>query len=195
MIKIVHHVNTLDQFNGLDPTYGVEMDVHAFGKRLVVQHDALQEGPELSDWLTVCGKRFVIFNIKEEGVETKVIELAKKSGVTDYFLLDLSFPALIRQVRKGESRVAVRVSKYELLECALLLESKIEWVWLDCFEGFPLSRVEFQRLQNSRLKVCLVSPELHGPPRGKNDIVSFQNTMQSYDAKVDAVCTKFPELW
>ena len=82
-----------------------------------------------------------------------------------------------------------------MLENALSMESKIDWVWLDCFEGFPLRRVEFQRLQNSRLKVCLVSPELHGPPRDKNDIVGFQNTMQSFDAKVDAVCTKFPELW
>ena len=82
-----------------------------------------------------------------------------------------------------------------MLENALSMESKIDWVWLDCFEGFPLRRVEFQRLQNSRLKVCLVSPELHGPPRGKNDIVFFQDKMQSFEVKVDAVCTKFPELW
>ena len=54
---------------------------------------------------------------------------------------------------------------------------------------------EFQRLKKSAFKICLVSPELHGPPRDEDDIQNFQNFMHSIGAEVDAVCTKNPELW
>jgi len=205
VIKILHRVNRTEQFPGLDPDLGVEMDVHAYGERLVVHHDALQDGVDLSEWLSVCGDRFVIFNIKEEGIESRVREMVLESRLHDYFFLDLSFPALINMLRSGESRVAVRVSEYEAVENALLLSNLMThldgldkercWVWLDCFEGFPLSAVEFQRLKSSGLKICLVSPELHGAPRSQEDIIGFQQVIQNLGAEVDAVCTKFPECW
>ena len=195
MIKILHRVNTIEELAKIDTSYGVEVDVHAYGKKLVVHHDAFEDGPDLSDWLSACGNRLVILNIKEEGIESRVRELAIKLDVKDFILLDLSFPALIQMTRLGESRIAIRVSEYESVENALLLESKINWVWLDCFEGFPLTEKEFQRLRGSHLKICLVSPELHGPPRNKNDIYSFKKFMRTIGAEVDAVCSKFPELW
>ena len=195
MIKILHRVNNLDELQKIDKSYGVEVDVHAYGKKLVVHHDAFEDGPDLSDWLNACGKRLVILNIKEEGIETRVRELAIKSDIKDFILLDLSFPALIQMTRLGESRIAIRVSEYESVENALLLQSKIDWVWLDCFDGFPLSKKEFLQLKSSNFKICMVSPELHGPPRNDDDIYSYQKFMRTIGAEVDAVCTKFPELW
>ena len=195
MIKILHRINNIDELVKIDTSYGVEVDVHAYGKKLVVHHDAFEDGPYLSDWLNACGKRLVILNIKEEGIETRVRELAIKSDVKDFILLDLSFPALIKLTRIGESRIAIRVSEYESVENALLLESKIDWVWLDCFEGFPIKEEEFQKIKDSNFKICLVSPELHGYPRNVNDIYNYQEFMQNINAQVDAVCSKFPELW
>ena len=195
MIKILHRVNNLDELQKIDKSYGVEVDVHAYGRKLIVHHNAFEVGPDLSDWLSVCGQRLVILNIKEEGIESRVRDMALKFGVKDFMLLDLSFPTLIKMSSKGESRIAIRVSEYESVENALLLESKIDWVWLDCFNGVPLTGEEFQRLRDSDLKICLVSPELHGPPHNKNDIYSFQKFMRTIGAEVDAVCTKFPELW
>ena len=195
MIKILHRVNNLDELKKIDKSYGVEVDIHAYGEKLIVNHSSFEDGPGLSDWLSICGDRLVILNIKEEGIESRVRDMALKFGVKDFMLLDLSFPALIKMSSKGESRIAIRVSEYESVENALLLESKIDWVWLDCFNGFPLTGEEFQRLRNSNLKICLVSPELHGPPHNKNDIYSFQKFMRTIGAEVDAVCTKFPELW
>jgi len=195
MIKISHQVNTLDELIKTDKLYGVEVDVHAYGNKLIVHHDALEDGPALSDWLSLCGDRLVIFNIKEEGIEGQVREMALEYGVKNFMLLDLSFPALIKMTNMGESRIAIRVSEYESVKNALLLESKIDWVWLDCFKGFPLSADEFQILRSSRYKICLVSPELHGLPRDKNDIFRFQKIMDTIGAEVDAVCTKFPKLW
>jgi hypothetical protein len=195
MIKILHRVNRLDELVKTNKSYGVEVDVHAYGEKLIVHHNAFENGPALSDWLSVCGERFVIFNIKEEGIEVRVRDMALEFEVTNFMLLDLSFPALIKMTNNDESRVAIRVSEYESVENALLLESKIDWVWLDCFKGFPLTAEDFQRLRSTNLKICLVSPELHGPPRNRNDVYSFQKFMQNIGAEVDAVCTKFPELW
>jgi len=195
MIKILHRVNCPEQLVNIDRAYGVEMDVHAYGEKLVVHHDAFHDGPELSEWLEACGSRFVIFNIKEEGIESRVRDLALKFGIVDYFLLDLSFPALIKMVRNGESRIAIRVSEFEAIENALLLESQVEWIWLDCFEGFPLTKEDCQQLKGCDLKICLVSPELHGGSRSKNDIYIFQEKLKDLNMDIDAVCSKYPELW
>jgi len=195
LIKVIHRINSLEELKKIDPAYGVEVDIHAYGDKLIVHHDAFQDGPDLSDWLSLCGDRLVIFNIKEEGIESQVRKMALKFGVTNFMFLDLSFPALIKMTKIGESRIAIRVSEYESVKNALLLESKIDWVWLDCFNGFPLSKEEFKVLISSSLKICLVSPELHGPPRNKNDINRFKLFLDNLGSEVDAVCTKFPNLW
>jgi hypothetical protein len=195
MIKILHQINILDELESIDPSYGVEVDIHAFGDKLTVHHNAFSNGVPFDKWLSICSNRFVIFNIKEEGIETRVRDMAIQSGISNFFLLDLSFPALIRISNEGESRVAIRVSEYECVNSALLLQSKIDWVWLDCFDGFPLTIDESHSLNNSSLKICLVSPELHGYPRTKDNIYDFKKKIHLHGLKVDAVCTKFPELW
>ena len=195
MIKILHQVNTLNELLKVDRHYGVEVDVHAYEKKLIVHHNAFESGILLSDWMAICGDRLVIFNIKEEGIEDQVREMAFKYEISNFMLLDLSFPALIRMIKKSESRIAIRVSEYESVQSALLLESKIDWVWLDCFKGFPITDEELQMLRSASFKICLVSPELHGSPRDKSDIYIFQKILDNMGVEVDAVCTKFPELW
>jgi hypothetical protein len=195
MTKVLHRINSLYELKNTEKSLGVEVDIHAYGDRLIVHHNALTDGIDLRDWLDVCGNRFVVFNIKEEGIESCVCNMAIEFGIKDFFLLDLSFPALIRMSRKGESRVAIRVSEYESINRALLLQSQINWVWLDCFNGFPLTDTESNLLSDSSFKICLVSPELHGEPRDKSDIYDFQEKIQTCNLRVDAVCSKFPELW
>ena len=110
-------------------------------------------------------------------------------------MLDLSFPALIRLAREGETRTAIRVSEYESVKSALINPFNINWIWLDCFEGFSISKSDFAHLKNHGFKICLVSPELHGDGRNLNDIIEMQKVISSKKLLVDAVCTKFPELW
>ena len=195
MIKVLHRINLLDELKCIEKSFGVEVDIHAYGDRLVVHHHAFSAGVDLHKWLSICDNRLVIFNIKEEGIESRVYTMAVKAGIKDFFLLDLSFPALIKMSRKGLSSVAIRVSEYESINRALMLQSQIDWVWLDCFKGFPLTEKESHLLSSSCLKICLVSPELHGDQRGKRDIYHFQEKIQAFNLRVDAVCTKFPELW
>ena len=66
--------------------------------------------------------------------------MAENSDLEDFFLLDLSFPALMKMVRKGENRVALRVSEYEHYTAALNLNDKVSWVWLVVLTASPLIR-------------------------------------------------------
>ena len=195
MIKIIHRVNTLEQLTACDISFGVEMDLHAYGDRLVVHHDALTTGPQLSEWLAAFRHRFVIFNIKEEGIENLVRLAAAKAGIENYFFLDLSFPSLIKMIRKGERRVAVRVSEYEPITGALNLAGQADWVWMDLFKGWFLSETEYLLIKEAGFKICLVSPELHGDGRGESEIRELREIMTLKGIKIDAVCTKRPDLW
>lgn len=194
MFKICHRINTTEQLKNIHITHGVELDLRAFGDRIVVHHDAFSDAVDFEDWLKCYKHSFVVLNIKEEGIENIVRELVSKYHVHDYFMLDLSFPAMIRMIRTGEKRVAIRVSHYESVDCALSLAGKIDWVWLDLFhDHFPIDRSQYHLLQKARYKICLVSPELHG--RNRQSITTVQNYLVMNQLTMDAVCTKHPELW
>ena len=67
MLVIRHRVNAIEQLSSLPPNVPVEVDIHAFGERLVIHHDAMQDGPDLADWLAAAGRRFAILNIRKKG--------------------------------------------------------------------------------------------------------------------------------
>ena len=193
MLIINHRVNSPAELDFVDIGQGVEIDVHAYGRKLVVTHDSFTDGPELDDWILKFRHEFVILNIKEEGIEDEVQRRFALAGISNYFLLDLSFPSLVRMVRRGDSRVAVRVSEYEPIEQAFRLAGKVDWVWLDLFSGIPISPQESELLRSYKFKICLVSPELHG--RDATEISTIRSFIESSRFVVDAVCTKHPHLW
>lgn len=193
MLKIAHRVNDPAALRLLPHEFGVEVDIHAYGNRLVVHHDALCDGPDLSDWLNTYDHAFVILNIKEEGIEQSVLEMVTARGIDRFFMLDLSFPALIKMARRGERRVALRVSEYETVDSALTLAGQVEWVWIDVFQGFSITAAQHAALKAAGFKLCLVSPELHG--RSPDEIDSFRDLMREQGLQMDAICTKRIDLW
>lgn len=193
MLKIAHRINTPEDLAATPKKYGVEMDLHAHGDRLVVHHDAFHDAVDFENWLDSYDHAFVILNIKEEGIEGRARDLTLARGIEDFFMLDLSFPALIKMVRSDESRVAIRVSEYEAATSAITLAGRAEWIWLDVFHGFPISKHDYTNLRDAGFRLCLVSPELHG--RDVREIIEMQAVMRDIGVKVDAVCTKRPELW
>jgi hypothetical protein len=174
---------------------GVEVDIHALGSKLIVVHDAFKDGLDFEKWLISCGNRFVIFNVKEEGIENKLLNYVNKFKIQNYFLLDLSFPSIMKLTQNNQKNIAVRVSEFEPIDGAIRMKENVKWIWLDCFKGFPLSKEEVMKVNEVNLKICLVSPELHGYPRSKKDIFLFQKKIEEFGLNIDAVCTKFPELW
>lgn len=194
MKLIAHRLNTIRELVATPTIFGVEVDIRSFGERLVMHHDALIEGESFDAWIAAYRHGTLILNVKEEGLEARLIDLMKSHGIDDYFFLDQSFPFLVKWAKAGERRCAVRVSEFESVETALSLSGKIDWVWVDCFTHFPLSNEDAARLKIAGLKLCLVSPELQGR-NAETEIPLLAAILAKRGIQADAVCTKRPDLW
>lgn len=194
MILVRHRRNTAEDLRATPVEYGIELDLRSHGDRLIVHHDAFVDGEDFERWLDAYRHRLLILNVKEEGLEQRLIALMRERGIEDWFFLDQSFPFLIRTARMGESRCAVRVSEFESIDTALTLAGQVDWVWVDCFTRFPLDRAQAERLRGAGFKLCLVSPELQGR-EAATEIPALRALLAREGIVADAVCTKEPALW
>ncbi len=190
MLLIDHRVNTLEHLRRVPAEHGVEIDVRDYDGDLVLAHDPLEDGERLNDFLAGVRHATVIFNVKCDGLEGRILELAGRHDIEDFFFLDVANPTLVGLARRGERRVAVRYSEYEPIEFALAFAGLADWVWVDCFTHLPLDRASHRRL-TEHFKICLVSPELQRHPR--DTIQAYRRQLEGM--AVDAVCTDFPEDW
>ena len=195
MIKILHRINTKKELVDTNKTYGVEVDIRSHGERLIINHDPFAQGEDFLDWITAYNHKVLILNVKEEGLEERLTSIMRKERIENYFFLDQSFPFLMKTINSGESKVAIRISEFESIETAMNLKGKVEWLWIDCFTKFPITKVDADVLRNEcGYKLCFVSPELQGRVN-KNGIITFRNEIESEGIYGDAVCTKYPEIW
>ena len=194
MIKIKHRMNTIEELKKTPQELGVEIDIRSLGSKLILQHEPYIKGQVIEEWLDLYKHKILILNVKEEGLEKKLIKLMDEYSISDYFFLDQSFPFLVKTAKEGERRSAVRVSEYENIQNAMKLSGMIDWVWLDCFSKFPVNNQEVDILRDKgNFKICLVSPELQNKTR--EDTIIYRKNIKAKGIKVDAVCTKYPELW
>ncbi len=194
MKLISHRRNTLVQLNETPLKYGVEVDIRSHGDRLMIHHDPFVDGESFEAWLAAYRHGTLILNVKEEGLESRLIDLMQRAGIEDYFFLDQSFPFLVKYSRLGVHRCAVRVSEFESIQTALTLAGKVDWVWVDCFTQFPLGHDETRKLQEAGFKLCLVSPELQGRD-AETEIAQLVQMLNERNIRAEAVCTKRPDLW
>jgi hypothetical protein len=194
MKLISHRRNTLVQLNETPLEYGVEVDIRSHGDRLIIHHDPFVYGESFEAWLEAYRHDTLILNVKEEGLEARLIGLMERAGIEDYFFLDQSFPFLVKYSRLGVHRCAVRVSEFESIQTALTLAGKVDWVWVDCFTKFPLSHDGAKKLQDAGFKLCLVSPELQGRD-AETEIGQLVQMLHERNIHAEAVCTKRPDLW
>ena len=194
MIRIRHRRNTRAELEATPEEYGIEVDIRSQGPDLIIHHEPFQSGESFEHWLEAYRHRTLILNVKEEGLEDRLLALMAASGIDDFFFLDQSFPFLVRTANRGERRAAVRVSEYEGLGTALGLAGRIDWVWIDCFSRFPLGPGDGERLAEAGFKLCLVSPELQGRD-DPAEIEALRRRLDELGIAADAVCTKTPERW
>ena len=194
-MELIHHRrNSIESIVATDIKYGVEVDIRSYGDDLVIHHDPFSPGVLFLEWLEFYKHGTLILNVKEEGLESRLIKIMEKKSISKYFFLDQSFPFLIKWSKIGEANCAVRVSEYESIETALTLSKKVHWVWVDCFSKFPLTIAGYSALKSAGFKLCLVSPELQGRDP-MMEIINMANSLRKNHMTMDAVCTKFPELW
>jgi len=182
---IAHRINKIKDLATLPSDYGVEIDVRGWGEDLILNHEPLEPGDLLEEYLKACdSSRLVVFNIKEAGIESMVHQLASKYGIRNYFLLDVEFPYLYRAAREGERRIAVRYSEDESIDTVLKYQNLVDWVWIDTNTMLPLDRPTAEKLRG--FKLCLVCPERWGRP---GDIISYREKLQELGIELDAVMT------
>lgn len=187
---IRHRINTVELLLETSTLYGVEIDIRDNGDGLILHHDPFVKGEFFIDYLKAYRHKFIILNTKCEGLEQSIIELMKDNHIDDYFFLDLSIPYLIKTIKNGCNKVAIRFSEYEPLEFVRLFEGKAEWIWVDCFTKNVLTPTVYHYLKQ-HFKICIVSPELQGHPL--DWINDFKQSFANFE--IDAICTKQPDLW
>jgi hypothetical protein len=200
MLIICHKINQIEELKKIPLEYGVEIDIRGYGDKLLLNHNPIDNSEkynELEEYLQNFNHSFIIFNMKEAGYEKRVIDLAEKYNIHDYFLLDVEFPYLYRTTRKdGFRKIAVRYSEAEPIEAveAQITGGKtlLDWVWIDTNTKLPLDEGIVKRL--SKFKTCLVCPEIWGR---LEDIENYANKIKELNFNLDAVMTniKYAEKW
>ncbi len=207
MIIVNHRQNSIEQLKQTSANFGVEIDVRNHGDKLYVVHDPFDSNVcKFSDWLDYFHHRFLIINVKEEGLEESIFKLLNDRKISNFFILDESFPYIRKYALLGFSQFAIRISEYESHITALnfskflsSLHKKVEWIWVDSFTGItPDSRVIYD-LKNLGYKLCYVSPELHcsnSPALWEHKINFFIEIFDKNSIPFpDMICTKLPKIW
>jgi len=193
---VAHRVNTIEGLKGIPEHYGVEIDVrhdNTTGK-LYLNHKP-GTGEYLDEWLESYQHAFIVFNIKEVGIEQKCIELAEKFGVprSNYFLLDVEFPYLYSASRNlGVREIAVRYSEAEPIEATLAQREFVDWVWIDTNTRLPLDKKTVSQLEG--FKTCLVAPDRWGRPE---DNTPYRKQIERLHFPLTAVMVgmEYAHLW
>lgn len=195
MQRIQHRVNTRAELLECPHDFGVEVDIRSKGEALILHHDPFEDGEYFEEWLADFNHGTLVLNVKEEGLEGRLIQLMNDNSIHSFFFLDQSFPFLIKTSNSGETRSAVRVSEFESIDTAMTLAGKVDWIWVDCFTRFPLTKESASRMQEEgAFKLCFVSPELQGRT-DREGVLAFRDNIEALGIKGDAVCTKYPDLW
>ena len=100
MILIAHKVNNLKELKKIPSIHGIEIDVRDFNNSLILQHDPFIKGEKIEMILKKFNHKFIIFNIKSERIEFKILNLINKFKIKDYFFLDSSFPMIRLLIKK-----------------------------------------------------------------------------------------------
>ena len=202
MIFIQHRINTLQELKTVPSLHGIEVDVRYHENKLILHHDPYNHHQDTIDSLETLLSNWenngpIILNLKSEGIEEQCIDLMEKYNIKEWFFLDMSMPFMVKYTLQQERKnlnphnFAVRFSEFEPLEYALAFQDRAGWVWVDCFNKCALNIDVYHQIKKANFKICIVSPELQN--HSENRIPEFKSQLSSM--KIDAVCTKRPDLW
>ena len=189
-LLIQHRVNSIDKLKEIPHHYGVEIDIRIYKDKFILNHEPFEDGISFDSFLENYNHKFLIVNMKCDGGEKLIINKLKEKSIDDFFFLDSSIPKIINLIGLGVKNIAARYSSYEPIEFVMKFKGLIDWVWVDCFDRFELKKEDYDIIKKD-FKICLVSPELEGHPKGK--IEEFK--ILSEKMEIDAICTKFPSRW
>ena len=196
-VIVRHRINSLEDLSMIEKSFGIEVDIRSKNGELVMAHDPFSDShTPFYDWLESYDHNLLIVNLKEEGLELKIITQLNALGISNYFFLDQSFPFLIKLIHKVNFKTSIRYSDIESIQTIENLlnneDGRPNWVWIDSFSGNWEHLRNLSQLKHFGFKLCLASPELHGRSLDSeiDQITSFCNVNE-----LDAVCTKLQKNW
>ena len=80
MNLIAHRKNTIADLRATNRRYGLEVDIRSHGQSLIIHHDPFILGESFEEWLHAYEHGTLILNVKEEGLESRLITLMAASG-------------------------------------------------------------------------------------------------------------------
>jgi len=192
---IQHRINSIELLQNVPKNYGVEVDLRSSEGDIICSHDPFVETESFYEWIKSYDHRYLIANIKSEGIEKQVLNILLKNKIENFFFLDVSFPFMFKLREEGFRNFAYRVSDLEKCNLDTLNMLDCSWIWLDAFKNFPSNEVaNINKAKLKGTKICLVSPELH--IKRRQDISSkILNEINASNVEYDAVCTKDPSKW
>ncbi len=199
MLICIHRVNESKKLLEIPSNYGVEIDLRTYHGEVVVQHDIFSDGEPFTKWLKSFHHKFLIINVKEEGLEVTINKLLDSYSIKDWAYLDQSFPYLVKELLQGNTKTMVRVSEFEDIQTAKNFASasfveKPDWIWLDSFMGNYPNSGDIQELDGLGYRFMVVSPELQGR-HDQSEIQKVKDAFFKAGVKITGVCTKEPKLW
>ncbi|MFL2882667.1 MAG: hypothetical protein ACJZ69_00105 [Pelagibacteraceae bacterium] len=193
MLLIKHRVNTINQLKKTPVNLGVEIDLRSKNKKIYLHHDPFKKGVDFKKWVKYFKHKFIVLNVKEEGLENEILKILKKTKIKNqFFFHDQTFSSLIKNMKK--TNVSIRYSEFEEIKNKKYIFNNIKWVWIDHFTKFPLDRNLYKYLNKRKVKICIVSPELI-KKQHRSKIKNLKRKLTKNKIQVDAVCTKIPNFW
>ena len=165
MIIIKHRVNTLKEIKNTSKEYGVEVDLRSNLDSIYLHHDPFKKGIKFKKWIKYFNHKLLVLNVKEEGLEKKILIILKKYKINNYFFHDQTFSSMLKNMKTN--KVSIRFSEFEKIKEKKKLFKYIKWVWIDNFTHIPRDKSFYKFLNKSKIKTCFVSPELVNLSRKK----------------------------
>lgn len=193
MLILHHRINCVELLRGVSRNHGVEIDVQFYQNKVYLGHDPGKVSIPLETYLEDFEHSFLAINVKQEGIEEKVLQIVNSRGIPNYFLFDVSFPFLMRMAQSGQKNLAIRLSDYELIRRIEYFVNRVQWIWLDIFDNVDFLQ-EIKKPIFRNFKICAVSPELH-TYRTANENRILLDSIMEYRGYFEAVCTKEYRKW
>ncbi|WP_025600705.1 hypothetical protein [Burkholderia sp. WSM2230] len=170
-----------------DLGFGTETDLRDRLGEIVISHDpANSESKAFDDYVSLLGDRNLTqaFNIKADGL-AEPLHAALAGKQLDWFVFDMSIPDMRMHIKAGNP-VFARMSE---VERDIPWSDAVSGVWLDAFDANWYSASTIANLLGRGLRVCVVSPELHG-----REHLGLWESLRGFvnDDRV-LICTDFPE--
>jgi hypothetical protein len=187
---ICHRINKVEDLIKIDSEFGVEIDLrddHKTGK-IILSHDPFLDGEYFEDYLKNYNNNTLILNIKSERIEIQCLELLKKYNLNNYFFLDSSFPMIyLLNKEYKNNKIAYRFSEFENIKNFLDNKDIYSYIWVDCFNKFPLTNEIYNLVKINNKEICIVSPELQ---KQDEKIELYRNLIIDNNIIPDMICCK-----